>query len=336
MRVLIYFKPKEKFDNFEGTRLRKSIKGALEINNIDYTSEYVDHYDIAHFITPNDEPKINACIENGIPVVVSALYCESDLEASYLEYVTKKEIRSIVLSAKAERVLNKVSLVLVPTKEAKGFLIEKGINTPIEVVPTGVNISRFNYLRDDEKEAFYRYYREDKNKPLIISVGSYDNLDGVSAFIKTAKLNPKCAFYYFAQYNSKLNFKLKLNIHRSPNNCHFVDIPEDDIYRSALVNSKLFMYNGYDTAGIVSILEAMAAKTEVVIRNQPLFSEILVNEKTCHIGQYSETLTAIACDCLDNKIYPTKEEAFKYATTQGLDSVGERLKEVYKGLLNKE
>ena len=336
MRVLIYFKPKEKFDNFEGTRLRKSIKGALEINNIDYTSEYVDHYDIAHFITPNDEPKINACLENGIPVVVSALYCESDLEASFLEYVAKKEIRSIVLSAKAERVLNKVSLILVPTNEAKEFLIEKGINTPIEVVPTGVNVSRFNYLRDDEKEAFYRYYCEDKNKSLIISVGSYDNLDGVSAFIKTAKLNPKCAFYYFAQHNSKLNFKLKLTIHRSPKNCHFVDIPEDDIYRSALVNSKLFMYNGYDTAGIVSILEAMAAKTEVVIRNQPLFSEILVNEKTCHIGQYSETLTAIACDCLDNKIYPTKEEAFKYATTQGLDSVGERLKEVYKGLLNKE
>ena len=336
MRVLIYFKPKEKFDNFEGTRLRKTIKGALEINNIDYTSEFVDHYDVAHFISPNDESKINTCIENGIPVVVSALYCESDLEASFLEYATKKEKRTISLSAKAEKVLNKANLILVPTDNAKEFLVERNIKTPIEVVPTGVNISRFNYLRDDEKEVFYRYYREEKDKPLIISVGSYDNLDGVSAFIKAAKLNPNCAFYYFAQHNSKLNFKLRLIIHNSPKNCHFVNIPEDDIYRSALVNSRLFMYNGYDTAGIVSILEAMAAKTEIVIRNQPLFSDILVDEKTCHIGQYSETLTAIACDCLDNKIYPTKEEAFKYATTQGLDFVGERLKDIYRKLLNKE
>ena len=332
MRVLIYFKPKEKFDNFEGTRLRKTLKGALEINNIEYTSEYVDRYDVAHFISPNDETKINACIENGIPVVVSTLYCESDLEASYLEY-NKNEKRSIKLSPVAKKVLNKVNLILVPTEEAKTFLIESGISTQIEVVPTGVNISRFNYLRDDEKEAFYRYYREDKNKKLVISIGSFDNVDGVSAFIKTAKLNPNCAFYYFAQHNSKLNFKLRLTIRSAPKNCRFVDIPEDDIYRSALVNSTLFMYNGYDTAGIVSILEAMAAKTEIIIRNQPLFSDLLINEKTCHIGQYSETLTAIACDYLQDKIYPTKDKAFECAVKQGLDVVGERLKDIYTKLL---
>ena len=336
MRVLIYFKPKEKFDNFEGARLRKSIKGALEINNIDYTPNDVDHYDIAHFISPNSESKINACIESGIPVVLSALYCESDIEASYLEYVTKKEKRSIVLTQKALRVLNKVNLVLVPSKQAKEFLIESGVNTPIEVLPTSVNISRFSYLREDEKEVFYRYYREDKNKKLVISIGSYDNLDGVSAFIKSAKLNPGCSFYYFAQHNSKTNLKYKLLTRKSPKNCHFVNIPNDDIYRSALVNSTLFMYNGYDCAGIVSILEAMAAKTEIVIRNQPLFSDILVNEKTCHIGQFSETLTAIACDYLNDKIYPTKENAFKYAASQGLDVAGEKLKEIYEKVLKKE
>ena len=336
MRVLIYFKPKEKFDNFEGTRLRKTIKGALEINNIDYTSEFVDHYDIAHFISPNDEARINTCLENGIPVVMSALYTESDMEASYVEYSSKKEKRSIGLFPKAAKVLNKVNLILVPTEEAKEFLINNGITTPIEIVPTGVNISRFNYLRDDEKEVFYRYYREDKNKKLVISIGSYDNIDGVSAFIKTAKLNPNCAFYYFAQYNSKSNFKSRITIRRAPKNCHFVSVPEDDIYRSALVNSTLFMYNGYDIAGIVSVLEAMAAKTEIVIRSQPLFSNILINEKTCHIGQYSETLTAIACDCLNSKIYPTTEEAFNYAASQGLDKVGERLKEIYGTLKNKE
>jgi len=335
MRVLIYFKPKEKFDNFEGARLRKTIKGALEVADIDYTAKDVDYYDIAHFISPNDESRINSCIENNIPVVMSALYCESDLEASYLEYSTKKEVRSIALTAKALRVLNKVTLVLVPSEESKEFLVSAGVTTPIEVVPTGVNLSRFSYLRDDEKEVFYRYYREDKNKKIVVSIGSYDNVDGLSAFIKAAKLNPNCAFYNFAQKNVKLNTKLKIIIKRSPKNCHFVDVPDDDIYRSALVNSDVFMYNGYDAAGIVSVLEAMAAKTEIVIRNQPLFSNILVNEKTCHIGNYSETLTAIACDCLNGKIYPTKEEAFKYASTQGIDIVGERLKDIYESLLQR-
>ena len=336
MRVLIYFKPKEKFDNFEGARMRKTLKGALEISNIDYTSKDMDFYDIAHFISPIDESRINTCIENNIPVVMSALYSESDIEASFLEYVTKKDKRSVVLTQKALRVLNKVNLVLVPSEQAKQFLIESGVEKPIKVLSTGVNLSRFNYLREDETDVFYRYYREDKNKKLIISIGSYDNLDGVSAFIKTAKLNPTCIFYYFAQHNAKISLKYKIVTRKAPKNCHFVNIPNDDIYRSALVNSSIFMYNGYDCAGIVSILEAMAAKTEIVIRNQPLFSDILVNEKTCHIGQYSETLTAIACDCLGDKIYPTKEEAFKYALSQGLDIIGEQLKDIYEKVLKGE
>ena len=335
MRVLVYFKPKTKFDNFEGARLRKTIKGALEINSIEYTSNEVDRYDIAHFISPNDEAKINACVESGIPVVMSALYCESDLEASYLEYETKKEVRSVTLSQKAIRVLNKVNLVLAPTLEAKQFLVDSGVTTPIEIVTPGVNLSRFNLLRDEEMDVFYRYYREERERKLVVSIGSYDNVDGVSAFIKTARLNPKLLFYYFAQRNIKLNHKYKSLIRKSPKNCHFVDIPEDDIYRSALINSTLFMYNGYDTVGIVSVLEAMAARSEIIVRNQPLFSNILINEKTCHIGQYSETLTAIACDYLDDKIYPTKEEAFKYAASQGLDVVGEQLKAVYDKLLKR-
>ena len=333
MRVLIYFKPREKFDNFEGARMRKTIKGALEINNIDYTSDFVDYYDIAHFVSPNDELKINNCIENKMPVVISALYSESDIEASFIEYAYKKEKRIIKLTSKALRVLNKVNLVLVPSEQAKQFLIKSGIETPIKVVSAGINVARFNYLRDEEFDVFYRYYREDKNKKLVISIGSYDNLDGVSAFIKCAKLNPNAIFYYFAQHNAKINSKYRLATHKAPKNCHFVNIPNDDIYRSALVNSSVFMYNGYDTAGIVSILEAMAAKTEIVIREQPLFSDTLINEKTCHVAQYSETLTALACECLQEKIYPTKDEAYNYALGQGIDKLGEQLKDIYNDLL---
>ena len=336
MRVLVYFKPKESLDNFEGTRLRKTIKGALEINNIAHTSIEVDHYDVAHFISLNDEARINTCLENHIPVVMSALYCESDPQASFLDYTNKKSKKTIQLSSKGYRVLNKVNLVLAPTEKAKQFLIDSGITTPIEVVSPGINVSRFNLLRDDEKEIFYRYFQQDKNKKLILAVGSYDNIDGVGAFISCAKKHPECIFYYFTQSQGKMNRETRKLFKKSPKNCHSAPIPQDDIYRSALINSEIFMYVGYDTAGIVSVFEAMAAQSEIIIRSQPLFDEILVNEDTCHIGQYSETLTAITNDYLDKKIYPTKNNAFKYATSQGLDVVGARLKEIYQKLIKGE
>ena len=31
MKVLVYFQPNRKYDNYEGARMRKTIKGALEI-----------------------------------------------------------------------------------------------------------------------------------------------------------------------------------------------------------------------------------------------------------------------------------------------------------------
>ena len=54
MKVLVSFNPGKKIDNFEGVRLRKCIKGALEIASIPYTTYIGDEYDVAHFISPRD------------------------------------------------------------------------------------------------------------------------------------------------------------------------------------------------------------------------------------------------------------------------------------------
>ena len=46
MKVLVYFQPSPKHDNFEGARMRKTIKGALEVINVKHTSNIYDDYDV--------------------------------------------------------------------------------------------------------------------------------------------------------------------------------------------------------------------------------------------------------------------------------------------------
>ena len=89
MKILVSFQPTKKASDFEGVRLRKTIKGALEMVGIEYTTSIVDKYDVMHLISPDDENKENDAKENGIPVIVSALYCEDDPLASYLEHKNK-------------------------------------------------------------------------------------------------------------------------------------------------------------------------------------------------------------------------------------------------------
>ena len=54
MKTLVYFQPSSKNDNFEGARMRKTIKGALEVVDSKYTSNLYDDYDVAHFMSPDD------------------------------------------------------------------------------------------------------------------------------------------------------------------------------------------------------------------------------------------------------------------------------------------
>lgn len=334
MRILVHFKPKERYDYFEGTRLRKTIKNGLDLNDVHYTDRSVDYYDIAHFISPNDENKIDTCIENKIPVVISALYCESDPSCSYLEYKNKNSQKSINLTQKSIRVLNKASIVTVPSESAKRFLEESGILAPITVVKPAVNIDRFDYARNDEKELFSRYYSEYNYRKLVVGLVSYDNIDGINALLKVASQFPDVKFYCYAKDMEKLSvfFKRKRNKNTSKN-VHFKQIPTDDIYRSALLNADIFTYVGYSTVGIVTVMEAMAAKCNIVIRKQPLFEEILKDGENSRVAQYSETLTSIIKDELNDKLQPTSIKAYKECKSNSLVKFGQALKDVYENLL---
>ena len=69
MKILVTFQPNTKTYEFEGARVRKTIKGALEMNNVEYTTSIVDTFDVMHLISCEDDNKANDAKENNIPLV---------------------------------------------------------------------------------------------------------------------------------------------------------------------------------------------------------------------------------------------------------------------------
>ena len=203
MKVLVYFQPNAKHDNFEGARLRKTIKSALEMKNIPYTDTLMGDFDVAHFLYVEDESLLLELKERHIPIIVSALYAESDPEASFLEYKNKDGEKIITVKNKAIKLLEKADLILVPNNTAKTILEGAGINIPIEICPLGVNFSRFDFSRDDEKGIFYRYFSCEKGKTIVISLGDL-SLSGFNAYINAAKEYKDANFYYFLKFFSYL------------------------------------------------------------------------------------------------------------------------------------
>ena len=338
MKVLVYFQPSPKHDNFEGTRMRKTIKGALEVVGSTYTSNILDDYDVAHFMSPSDESKLNIALERKVPVIVSALFGEADPATRFLDYKSKDGKRITSIKPKALRVLNKANLVLVPCKTGKEFLIANGVTSQIEVCVPGVNLSRFNFSREDEKELFYRYFREDENKKLVLALGEYAyNLEGIHAVINAAIKKPDVTFYYVGDESFALtNRRSRKIIKSSPKNMHFIGIPTDDIYRSMLLNADVFMLPGYNFSGFVSIQEAMASNCQLIVRKTAVCPETLKNEKTAYIAEFSETLTSLCLDYLDGKIKPTTDEAYRKISLYTLENFGNELMNIYKALIAKK
>ena len=339
MKILVSFQPNNrKAVDFEGVRMRKTIKGALEMTGVDYIVSLVDSYDIMHLISADDDSKANDAIEDGTPLIVSALYSEDDRDASYLIYKSKDGKITKKVKPKAVKFLNKASLITVPSLEAKEMLIEAGVTSEIEILLPGVNISRFDFSRSDEKEIFFRYFRENKSKKLVVAVGEYDNnMDGINAFINAAKKCPDTIFYYFGSEaipGILQSFKISRLIKKAPSNVKFKGLVPDDVYRSAMMNACIFMLPGYKTTGVVNIFDAMAAKCQIIARDKALFEGILQNGKTAYVAEYSETLTALVVDYLNGKIKPTIDEAYILAVDNSLENFGHKLKWLYQQQIN--
>lgn len=336
MKVLVYFQPSPKHDNFEGARMRKTIKGALEVIGKTYTSNIYDEYDVAHFMSPDDESKLNIVLERKIPVVISALFGEDDPSTRFLVHKNKGNKVTTSLKAKALKMLNKATLVLVPCESAKELLVSNGVNVPIKVLMPGVNLARFDFSRDDEKELFYRYFREDKSKKLVLAMGEYtNNMEGINALINAARKREDTEFYYIGCETFASNYgNCRRIIKNAPKNVFFVTILPDDIYRSMLLNADVFMLPGYNIAGLISIEEAAAARCQLIVREAAVFPELLENKKTAHIAESSETLTSLCLDYLDSKIESTTEEAYKMISVNNLENFGHQLFDIYTSLVN--
>ncbi|MCD8204258.1 MAG: glycosyltransferase [Coprobacillus sp.] len=333
MKVFIPETNSNHFVNFEGTRLLKTLKASLEVSGMDYTSSVVDQFDVVHLISPLDVNKENDALERGIPVVISAMFTESDPSCSFIEY--KRDSKEIAVPQKTLNFLNKGDIVLVPSIQAQLFLKESGVNKEILVCPPGIDLEHYTKPSKGQKEVFYRYFREETFKDLVVAVGDYQSTDGMSVFLEVAREFPNILFYYFGPYPiDKASPNIRKTAQTPLKNVKFVGDVPDDVYESALLNAKIFLLPSYRPIGIMSLFEAIASHCQIVVRSQANLGGFLREGRNAYMGEYSETLISLCRDYLNGKISPTTEAAYEELSHYSLESSGKQLKAIYQEVYN--
>ncbi len=326
MKVCVYFEPSENRDNFEGARLRKNIKGALEIMGIPYCNNIVNKYDLIHFISIKDEEKINDAIESHIPTVISAFMCENDITAR----ITNVRNENVGLSLKAIRVLNKVDRVLVPNQTGKEFLLKHGITSKIDVVTPGVKLSRFEKTNQIEDDVFYRYYQLEKDAKFIVSIGTYDDKECLKALKEVARKCPKYKFFFFGVgQNAKKLYKSR-NV---PSNLKLALLMNDEVYCSMMKQASIYLSFDNSKHSPITLLDAASSKTQIVALEPLSYNEEILKETrayTCaNVGEVVLTIEGLMKGSLPFKV----EEAYEFAKKNSLEKLGEELKEEYENII---
>ncbi|MFA5282919.1 MAG: glycosyltransferase [Bacilli bacterium] len=333
MKVLVYYQTSNRKDIYEAMRLRKNLKGACELAGITHVKSALDQYDLVHFISSNDESAINDAIENHKPVCISALMCESDPTAKMIVSTSKGDY----LSSKALRVLNKVDMVFVSSMQAMSFLKSQGVTSDIRFLPSGVNLSRFQPVSETEKEIFYRYFSANKADKIVVSVAEYDTQDEVDKFIEIAKRCPDVKFYFIGQSKrpTSLSRKIKKIMRRTPTNVNLNPILDDDVYRSLMMNSDIYLSLSPLKADSVTILDAMAAKAQIIAFKSDQTSDSFLTSDVAYFGKNIDEVANIIKLYLANGLTPTADKAYDIAKEFSLYEIGKKLKLYYSELFEK-
>ncbi len=316
-------------NNFEVLRLRKDIKGSLELNNFPYSvSVYDESYSIAHFLTIDDFKKYKNETPKGTKFVLSLLYCEEDYDGKILKL--NHDNKSNISKSEVEAI-NKVNQVLTPSIKAKQQLILSGVTVPIEVLSPGVNVSKYSVKNTYTRNIAYRYLKCSEEYSFVTAVLNYEDVESFYRIQKIASKFPKIKFVVLFD-NRDMSREIKKVIKKSPANLEFPGVLDEDVYISLIFNSKAFLFINSNPGNVFQCFEAMASGIQILALSSSIYPDIVIDKENGYVYNDFDSLIDGFTKLINDELDLTIQKAKEFANANSLKNIGEKLIEIYRGL----
>ena len=332
MKVLLYTE-NEKILSKSG--LGKAIKhqmNALKAVNIEYTTNPKDDFDIAHinFYGLKSYRLAKKLKKQGKKIVYHAHSTEEDFRNSFIfsNQVSKLFKKWLI------KCYTLGDAIITPTEYSKKLLQSYGIKNDIYVVSNGVELKNFGH---DEKAGreFRKKYNFKKEDKIIVGIGLYIERKGIIDFVELAKQMPKYKFIWFGY--SPLIFsrkKVRKAVNTKLNNLTFAGYVEQETICQALNGCDVYIAPTYEETEGITIIEAASCKTNMVVRDIPVFNGWLENGKNVYMARNVSEFKNKIEEIVSGELPSLVQEAYNIAEERKIENIGEKLKNVYQGCLN--
>ena len=329
MKLYIYTDYKNKDTYFESSRLRKNIKGLLELSNESYViqnattfykvAQYFKLSDVSSFDLEVKYKKIN----NGICLFYNE--CEQD-DAVFYKGNDGFNINKINIDK-----INKFDFALVPSESSKDYLRKLGVYCAIYVLNPGVKYSKFDFTTSIIKDVFYRICGLNNNCKLLVSVIRDEDEETIKKITLIA--NKFSDYKYVVLSEHKYLNQVKKNnkyFSKWTKNVLYIPLLDEDAYVSLLYNADIFININSYPSNFVEMMECMASKTQIFTLSQSIFKDFLVDKENAYIYNDLESLTNAIDEYKNQKLVSLKEKAYEYAKKYSLSNYGSYLIKIYK------
>lgn len=332
MKVLLYTE-NEKMIGKSG--LGKAIKhqiNALEENNIDYTTNPNDEYDILHinFYGPKSYFLAKKAKNNGKKVVYNAHSTEEDFRNSFI-------LSNQIAPLFKKWLIKCYSLgdhIITPTPYSKKLLEGYGFTAPITDISNGINIDFFKRNEKLGKEFRKKFGYKNTDK-IIMGVGLYIQRKGILDFVELAKRLPEYKFIWFGHSPLIASpMKIRKAVNTKLDNLNFAGYVEPSVLKGAYSGCDLYLFPTLEETEGIPIIEACAEKIPTLIRDIPVFSEWLEEGINVYKAKSLDEFEKKIRDILEGKLPNLTEKAYEVALDRDIKKIGKKLINIYKEVLN--
>ncbi|WFR58276.1 glycosyltransferase [Anaerocolumna sp. AGMB13025] len=307
---------------------------ALKVNEVSYTTDKKEEYDIIHINTIFLSSFFMALVAKakGKKIVYHAHSTEEDFKNSFL----CSNLLAPLYKKWIMKCYNSGDLIVTPTLYSKNLLEGYGLKKPIVSISNGIDLEYYKRNEGDRSKFREKYHLREEDK-VVISAGLYIERKGILDFVELAKAMPDYKFIWFGYTNlNTVSIRVKKAVKTKLPNLFFPGYVCREELREAYAGSDLFLFLTHEeTEGIV-LLEALAMKTPVLIRDIPIYEESLVDGRDVYKGKNLSQFQHNIQGIINGEFPSLVEPGYKVVNERSIKAVGAQLKEEYAKMMKRK